>query len=76
MAPPGNGELTKVPQAAKGFLAVLALLVCRCAIASDIVVMGKLITNEPMSYVRDECPDGGICLHSWWKAVIQVEKTL
>jgi transposase len=41
---------------------------------------GKLVcddyTNEPMSYVRDECPDRGICLHSWWKAVIQVEKTL
>jgi hypothetical protein len=76
VAPLGNGELTKVPQAAKGFLAVLALLICRCAIASDIVVVGKLITNEPMSYVRDECPDRGICLHSWWKAVIQVEKTL
>jgi hypothetical protein len=63
-------------QSAKGLLAVLALLACRCASAADIVVVGKLITNEPMSYVRDECPDGDICLHSWWKAVIQVEKTL
>jgi hypothetical protein len=29
-----------------------------------------------MSYVRDDCPNGDICLHKWWKAVIQVEKTL
>ena len=63
-------------QSSKAFLSLLALLACRCAIASDIVVVGKLITNEPMSYVKDECPDGGICLRSWWKAVIQVEKTL
>jgi hypothetical protein len=39
-------------------------------------VEGKLVTNEPMSYARDECPDGDICLKSWWKAVIQVERTL
>jgi hypothetical protein len=60
----------------KAFLSVLVLLGCRCAIASDIVVMGKLIANEPMSYVSDECPDDGICLHTWWKAVIQVERSL
>jgi hypothetical protein len=63
-------------QSAKGVLAVLAFLACRCASATDIVVVGKLITNEPMSYVKDECPDGDICLRSWWKAVIHVEKTL
>lgn len=63
-------------QSAKALWAVLALLACRCVSAADIVVVGKLITNEPMSYVRDECPDGDICLHRWWKAVIQVEKTL
>lgn len=55
---------------------MLALLACQCADAADIVVEGKLITNEPMSYVTDECPDGDICLKSWWKAVIQVERTL
>jgi hypothetical protein len=63
-------------QSAKGVLAVLALLACHCASAADIVVVGKLIINEPMSYVRDDCPDSDICLHSWWKAVIQIEKTL
>jgi hypothetical protein len=26
--------------------------------------------------IRYSCPDGGICLHRWWNAVIQVEKTL
>lgn len=63
-------------QSARACLVVIGLLVFRCAGASDIVVLGKLITNEPMSYVRDECPEGDICLHSWWKAVIQVQKTL
>jgi len=63
-------------QSAKGVLAVLALLTCRIASAEDIVVVGELITNEPMSYVRDDCSDGDICLHSWWRAVIQVEGTL
>jgi hypothetical protein len=63
-------------QSAKGVLALLALLACRCASAADILVVGKLITNDPMSYVKDECPDGDICLRSWWKAVIQVQKTL
>jgi hypothetical protein len=63
-------------QSAKGVLALLALLACRCASAADILVVGKLITNDPMSYVKDKCPDGDICLRSWWKAVIQVQKTL
>jgi hypothetical protein len=63
-------------QSAKAFLSVLALLGSCCASAADIVVIGKLIVNEPMSYVRDECRDGDICLHSWWKAVVQVKKTL
>jgi hypothetical protein len=63
-------------RSAKGVLALLALLACRCASAADILVVGKLITNEPMSYVKDECPDGDICLRSWWKVVILVEETL
>lgn len=63
-------------QPAKAFVSVLALLACHAASASDFVVMGRLIANEPMSYVRAECPGGNICLHSWWKAVIQVEKAL
>jgi hypothetical protein len=63
-------------QSSRGILAVLALLACQWAHAADIIVEGKLITNEPMSYVRDECPDADICLKSWWKAVIQVERTL
>lgn len=60
----------------KVLLAMLVLFACRFAGAADIVVVGKLITNEPMSYANDECPGDDICLHSWWKAVIQVEKTL
>ncbi len=42
----------------------------------DIVVIGKMVTNEPMSYVKDDCADGNICMHSWWKSVIQVERTV
>jgi hypothetical protein len=60
----------------KLLLTLLGVLTCQCAVGADIVVIGKLITNEPMSYVKDECPDGNICMHSWWKSVIQVEKTV
>jgi hypothetical protein len=60
----------------KLLLTVLGILTCQCAVGADIVVIGKLITNEPMSYVKDECPDGNICMHSWWKSVIQVERTV
>lgn len=41
----------------------------------DIVVMGKLITNEPIKGLENKCSDGELCMHTWWK-VIQVEKTL
>lgn len=59
---------------ARMFVMLLTLLACRSAMASDIVVIGRLVTNEPMSYVKDECPDDHICLHSWWKSVIQVPR--
>jgi hypothetical protein len=60
----------------KLFPALLGILTCQCAVGADIVVIGKLVTNEPMSYVQDECPDGTICMHSWWKSVIQVQRTV
>ncbi len=60
----------------KLFLALLGVLTHQCAMGADIVVIGKMITNEPMSYVKDDCPDGNICMHSWWKSVIQVERTV
>jgi hypothetical protein len=66
----------EMTQSSKAFLAVLALLACWRASASDIVVTGKLVSNEPMSYLAEKCSDGDICLHSWWKTVIQVDKTL
>ena len=49
-------------QSAKGVLAVLALLAFRCASAADIVVVGKLITNEPMSYVGSTGDPGAYLL--------------
>ncbi len=62
--------------AAKMFLLILGLLASQASVGSHIVVLGKLVTNETMSYVKDECPDNDICLRSWWKSVIQVEKTV
>jgi hypothetical protein len=61
---------------ARTFVTLLGLLASQPAIASDSVVLGRLVTNEPMSYVKDECPDNQICLRTWWKSVIQVEKTV
>lgn len=60
----------------KLFLTLLGVLTCQCAIGADIIVIGKMISNEPMNYVKDKCPDGDLCMHSWWKSVIQVEKTV
>src|SRR5262245_55624821 len=60
----------------KLFLALLGVLTCQCAMGADIVVIGKMIINEPMSYVKDECSDGDLCMHRWWKSVIQVERTV
>jgi hypothetical protein len=55
----------------------MAILVGRhSAHASDIVVVGKLVTNEPIADLANECTDGELCMHRWWKAVIQIEKTL
>jgi hypothetical protein len=56
------------------FLALLGVLTFQSALGADIVVIGKMISNEPMSYVKDNCPDGNLCMHSWWKSVIEVEK--
>jgi hypothetical protein len=55
---------------------LLALLACQPSVASDIVVFGRLVANEPMDYVKDECPKDSICLRSWWKSVVQVQKTI
>jgi len=65
-----------VNQTLRALLAVLGLFACKGALAADIVVLGKLITNEPISYVEDECPQNSICLRSWWKSVIQVQTTV
>jgi hypothetical protein len=58
------------------FLALLGVLTCQSAVGADIVVIGKMLTNAPMSYVKDKCPDGNLCMRSWWKSVVQVEKTV
>ena len=59
------------------FLSLIGLIACHCASASEaVVVIGKLKTIEPMSYVADECPDAGLCFRRWWKAVIDVKKAV
>jgi hypothetical protein len=58
------------------FLALLGVFAFESGLGANIVVIGKMTTNEPMSYVKDKCPDGNLCMHSWWKSVIQVEKTV
>lgn len=69
-------DTSTMPLPNKLFLALLGVLTCQCAMGADIVVIGKMITNEPMEYVKDECPDGNLCMRSWWKSVIQVERTV
>jgi hypothetical protein len=40
------------------------------------MVYGPLFGHPPpMSYVK-ECADPDICMHSWWKSVIQVDRTV
>jgi hypothetical protein len=73
----GNGAQAIVNHAVRVFLFVIAILLgCGSAYASHIVVVGKLVTNEPMTDLENECSDGELCMHRWWKPVIQVEKTL
>lgn len=54
----------------------IALVACQAAMAEDIVVIGKLVSNEPMDYVKYVCPDGDICMRSWWRSVVEVRKTI
>ena len=54
----------------------LALAFWQPVVAADIVVLGRLVENEPMEYVPDECPENYICLRSWWKSVVNVRKTV
>ena len=58
------------------FLAVALLVTFTVVRAEDTVVLGRLVENEPMEYVTDECPEGYICLRSWWKSVIRVDDTV
>jgi hypothetical protein len=58
------------------FVVLLGLAICQRATASDTVVLGRLVSNEPMSYVKDECPEDHVCSRSWWKSVVEVEKTV
>jgi hypothetical protein len=54
----------------------LALLASPACAADSIVVLGKLVYNQPMDYVADDCPENYICLRSWWKSVVNVQKTI
>ena len=55
---------------------VLAVLEAQICAADNIVVLGNLVYNQPMEYVPDECPEDYICLRSWWKSIVSVQKTL
>ena len=57
-------------------LCIVLVLACNAAAAADTVALGRLVKNEPMEYVPDTCPENSICLHSWWKWVIDVDKTV
>lgn len=65
-----------VTQTIRTYVALLGLLAFKGATAADIIVLGRLVTNEPMSYVKDECLPDYICLRSWWKSVIQLQTTV
>jgi hypothetical protein len=61
----------------KLLVALVFVLSARGAVAADaIVVLGKLSYNQPMDYVPDDCPEDYICLRSWWKSVVTVQKTV
>jgi hypothetical protein len=52
------------------------LIASGTALSADTVVIGRLTDNKPMEYVPDECPKGYICLRSWWKSVINVQRII
>lgn len=57
------------------------LLVCLAVLpvasaAERIVVLGTLVSNGPMKYVPDECPADAICMHSWFKSIIKVRRSI
>jgi hypothetical protein len=61
----------------KPFALLLTLLACwETALSADTVIIGTLTDNRPMDYVPDECPKDYICMRSWWKSVIKVQKTI
>lgn len=60
----------------KLFAALVLLALTEGASAADIVVIGKLLKNEPMSYIADDCPADSICLKSWWISTIRVNRTI
>ena len=70
----GHGRLHV--NAIRALVILLAALVCQSAVASDTVVIGRLVVNEPMDYVKDECPENDLCLSFWWKSVVQVQRTI
>ncbi len=51
----------------------VTLAISQSVMAEDIVVTGKLLSNEPMDYVNDECP---LCMRSWWKSVVDINMTI
>ena len=55
---------------------IVFLLSAAAVGAADSVVLGRASSNERMSYVENTCPEDAICLHSWFKWVIDVAKTV
>ena len=57
-------------------IVIVCSILCSPAMAADSVVFGRALSNSGMTYVKDECPENHICLHSWYKWVIRVDKTV
>lgn len=57
-------------------LALLAMTALSGASVADSVVLGRVASSKHADDVDVPCPEDAICLHSWWRWVINVNETL
>jgi hypothetical protein len=55
---------------------LLSLAISPTLRAADTVIAGRAVSNQPMDYVPFDCPPDYVCLDSWFKWVIDVDKVL
>src|SRR5262245_11434560 len=57
-------------------LALACMLLAPTSHASQSIVLGRLVSNEPMKEAPEACPKDYFCAETWWRSLIEVDQVV